>query len=58
MTYLYDALRAEATELLATTGLVDAAEVSLAIHKNNIADLAFPVFAIAKAHNALKQDKK
>ncbi len=52
MTYLYDALRAEATELLATTGLVDAAEVSLAIPKNNIADLAFPVFAVAKARNA------
>ena len=50
--YVYDALRQEATALLTATGLVDAAEITLAVPKNPIADLAFPVFAAAKARGA------
>ena len=47
--YLYDRLRAEATQLLMKTGLVDADQITLAFPKPNIpADLAFPVFRSRK----------
>ncbi|MBC8103775.1 MAG: arginine--tRNA ligase [Cytophagales bacterium] len=48
--YAHDRLRAEATEILAATGLVTRESVTLALPKPSIpADLAFPVFAAAKA---------
>jgi arginyl-tRNA synthetase len=48
--YVYDRLRAEATAVLAATGLVRAEDVSLVAPKGNIpADLALPVFPLAKA---------
>ena len=50
MDYTFDRLRAQATEILTATGLVNAEAVTLAQPKPNIpADLAFPVFAAAKA---------
>ena len=53
MEYTYDRLRREATAALAAIGLVDAATVTLVSPKPNIpADLAFPVFAAAKAAGA------
>lgn len=55
--YLYDRLRAEATRLLAQTGLVEAADVTLATPKPNIpADLAFPVFPVFAARNKAGQN--
>jgi arginyl-tRNA synthetase len=51
--YLYDRLRVEATTLLIATGLVPQGMVTLVQPKPNIpADLALPVFPIAKALNA------
>ena len=51
--YLFDALRAEATDLLTATGLVSPDLIALAAPKPNIpADLAFPVFAAAKSAGA------
>lgn len=51
--YVYDRLRSEAVAILAATGLVEAGAISLVAPKPNIpADLAFPVFAAAKAANA------
>jgi len=51
--YAYDRLRAEAAAALADTGLVGADAVSLGAPKPNIvADLAFPVFALAKSVGA------
>jgi arginyl-tRNA synthetase len=48
--YVHDRLRAEATSILTGTGLVSREAVTLALPKPNIpADLAFPVFAAAKA---------
>ncbi len=48
--YVHDRLRTEATDILAATGLVARETVTLALPKPNIpADLAFPVFASAKA---------
>lgn len=50
MDYTFDRLRAQATEILTATGLINADAVTLAQPKPNIpADLAFPVFAHAKA---------
>ncbi|HVK03088.1 MAG TPA: arginine--tRNA ligase [Armatimonadaceae bacterium] len=51
--YVHDALRAEATALVAATGLARAEDVSLVTPKPNIpADLALPVFPLAKAAGA------
>lgn len=48
--YVHDRLRAEATDIIAATGLVPREVVTLALPKPSIpADLAFPVFALAKA---------
>ena len=53
MDYTFDRLRAQATQILAGTGLVSEGDVNLVAPKPNIpADLAFPVFAAAKAANA------
>jgi arginyl-tRNA synthetase len=53
MEYTYDRLRQEATQALAATNLVNAADIALVSPKPNIpADLAFPVFAAAKAVGA------
>ncbi|MDX1935084.1 MAG: arginine--tRNA ligase [Capsulimonadales bacterium] len=53
MSYTYDRLRDEATQLLTATGLVTSEHITLANPKPNIpADLAFPVFAAAKAAGA------
>lgn len=50
MDYVFDRLRAEGAAILAQTGLVEAAAIELVEPKPNIpADLAFPVFAAAKA---------
>ena len=50
--YVHDRLRSEATDILAATGLVAREAITLALPKPNIpADLAFPVFALAKAAN-------
>jgi arginyl-tRNA synthetase len=47
--YVHDRLRTEATDILVHTGLVAHDAVTLALPKPNIpADLAFPVFALAK----------
>lgn len=48
--YVFDRLRTEATALIAATGLVAPDAINLAEPKANVpADLAFPVFASAKA---------
>jgi arginyl-tRNA synthetase len=53
MNYTYDRLRTEATAILKATGLVPEDAISLVTPKANIpADVAFPVFAAAKATNA------
>ena len=50
MIYVFDRLRAEAAAALASTGLVEAAAIALSEPRNQgHADLAFPVFAAAKA---------
>lgn len=50
MQYTIDRLRAECTELLAETGLVQEAQISLVEPKPNIpADLAFPTFQATRA---------
>ncbi len=48
--YVHDRLRTEAADILAATGLVAHEAITLALPKPSIpADLAFPVFALAKA---------
>jgi arginyl-tRNA synthetase len=50
MNYAYDRLRQQATQIISGTELVPAEAVSLVQPKPNIpADLAFPVFGVAKA---------
>ena len=50
MPYVFDRLRAEVTEALLATGLIEAAAIALAEPKNkDLADIALPVFVAAKA---------
>ena len=50
MPYVFDRLRAEASAALIATGLIEASAIALAEPKNReLADLALPVFAAAKA---------
>jgi arginyl-tRNA synthetase len=50
MNYVYDQIRAQATEALLATNLITPAHIALAEPKGNlISDLALPVFAAAKA---------
>jgi arginyl-tRNA synthetase len=49
MNYVYDQIRAEATDALLATGLIEPAQIALAEPKGNVSsDLALPVFAAAK----------